>query len=49
MYMKIEVNINPALTPLVEEVPELKIEPVIIQKIPSKFECVWQFKSILIS
>ncbi|CAD8191201.1 unnamed protein product [Paramecium octaurelia] len=44
LYMKIEVNTEPALTPLVEDVPSLQIEPVIIQKIPSKFECVWQFK-----
>lgn len=47
--MKIEVNTDPALTPLVKDVPSLKIEPVIIQKIPSKFECVWQFKSIFLS
>lgn len=40
MYVKVEIETEPALTPLVEDIPALNIEPIIVQRIPSKFECV---------
>ncbi|CAD8072535.1 unnamed protein product [Paramecium primaurelia] len=44
MYVKVEIETEPALTPLVEEIPVLNIEPIIVQRIPNKFECVGQFQ-----
>lgn len=30
MYVKVEIETEPALTPLVEDIPVLKIEPIIV-------------------
>lgn len=46
LYVKVTVETDIALTPLVEDVPPLTLEPKIIQKVPNKKQCVAAFKCI---